>query len=54
MFIIDSIRGVVRVNQELERDTVATWRAIVQAVDTVGGAGQTATGMTGITGCGGR
>ena len=45
MFFIDGIRGVVRVNQNLDRDKVAMWTAIVHVVDSAGGPGQTATGQ---------
>jgi hypothetical protein len=44
IFLIDDITGIVRVNQNLDRDKVETWTSVVQVVDTAGGADQTATG----------
>lgn len=34
MFIIDPVTGLVTVNQPLNYDRVATWQAVIQAVDT--------------------
>ena len=52
MFLIDEVRGIVRVNAALKRSTVATWEAVVKVEDTAGGPEQTATGRTrGTTHC---
>ena len=44
MFNIDGSSGDVIVSQELDRDSVALYQAIVKATDQVGGFDQTATG----------
>ena len=44
MFDIDGSTGDVIVNQELDRDKVYLYQAIIKATDQVGGVDQTASG----------